>query len=62
MLSRLFQIEISESREELEKVLRHATTASSGSDLERLKKRLQEPSGIQSYGQIQKWLKSELGL
>ncbi|MBD0299134.1 MAG: helix-turn-helix domain-containing protein [Nitrososphaera sp.] len=34
----------------------------SGSDLERLKKRLQEPSGFQSYGQIQEWLKSELGL
>ena len=34
----------------------------SGSDLERLKKRLQEPSGFQSYGQIQQWFKSELGL
>ncbi|WP_442942964.1 helix-turn-helix domain-containing protein [Nostoc sp.] len=34
----------------------------SGSDLERLKKRLHEPSGFQSYGQIQEWLKSELGL
>ncbi|MEH1833898.1 MAG: hypothetical protein V7L29_17960 [Nostoc sp.] len=34
----------------------------SGEDLERLKKRLQEPSGFQSYGQIQQWLKSELGL
>ncbi len=34
----------------------------SGSDLERLKKRLQEPSGFTSYGQIQQWLKSELGL
>ena len=34
----------------------------SGSDLERLKQQLQEPSGFQSYGQIQQWLKSELGL
>ncbi|MBD6620868.1 helix-turn-helix domain-containing protein [Komarekiella sp. 'clone 1'] len=34
----------------------------SGKDLERLKKRLQEPSGFQSYGQIHQWLKSELGL
>ncbi|MEH2249905.1 helix-turn-helix domain-containing protein [Nostoc sp.] len=34
----------------------------SGKDLERLKKRLQEPSGFQSYGQIQQWIKSELGL
>ncbi|MBN3888174.1 MAG: winged helix-turn-helix domain-containing protein [Nostoc sp. JL31] len=34
----------------------------SGSDLERLKKQLQESSGFQSYGQIQQWLKSELGL
>ncbi|MBE8971108.1 helix-turn-helix domain-containing protein [Nostocales cyanobacterium LEGE 12452] len=34
----------------------------SGSDLERLERRLQEPSGFQSYGQIQQWLKSELGL
>ncbi|MDZ8079681.1 MAG: hypothetical protein RMY36_012035 [Nostoc sp. SerVER01] len=34
----------------------------SGSDLERLKERLQESSGFQSYGQIQQWLKSELGL
>ncbi len=33
-----------------------------GEDLERLKKRLQEPSGFTSYGQIQQWLKSELGL
>jgi transposase len=122
-MSRPFQIEISESQEELEKALKHATTASrkerlqmlywlksdqvnsrrslperlgrdeatitrwvrkykdegtrgllevkhapgkvpsiNGSDLERLKKRLQEPSGFQSYGQIQEWLKSELGL
>ncbi|WP_225226350.1 helix-turn-helix domain-containing protein [Komarekiella delphini-convector] len=122
-MSRPFQIEISESQEELEKALRHATTASrkerlqmlywlksdqvnsrrklaerlgrdeatitrwvrkykdegtrgllevkhapgkvpsiSGSNLEHLKKRLQEPSGFQSYGQIQEWLKSELGL
>ena len=123
VMSRPFQIEISESQEELEKALKHATTASSkerlqmlywlktgqvssrrslaerlgrdqatitrwarkykdegtrgllevkhapgkvplvsGSDLERLKKRLQEPSGFTSYGQIQQWLKSELGL
>nr|MDZ8000123.1 helix-turn-helix domain-containing protein [Aulosira sp. DedVER01a] len=34
----------------------------SGEDLERLKKRLQEPFGFTSYGQIQQWLKSELGL
>jgi hypothetical protein len=33
-----------------------------GSDLERLKQQLQELSGFQSYGQIQQWLKSELGL
>ena len=119
-MSRPFQIEISESQEELEKALRHATAASSkerlqmlywlksgqvssrrslaerlgrdeatitrwvrkykdqgrrgllevkhapgkaslmgGSDLERLKQQLQEPSGFQSYGQIQQWLKSE---
>ncbi|MEH2050158.1 hypothetical protein [Nostoc sp.] len=32
----------------------------SGSDLERLKQQLQEPSGFQSYGQIQQWLKSTL--
>ncbi|MGV0108300.1 helix-turn-helix domain-containing protein [Nostoc sp. DSM 114160] len=123
VMSGPFQIEISESLEELEKALKHSTTASSkerlqmlywlkssqvssrrslaerlgrdeatitrwvrkykdegtrgllevkhapgkapsisGSDLERLKKRLQEPSGFQSYGQIQQWLKSELGL
>jgi transposase len=123
VMSRPFQIEISESQEELEKALKYATTASSkerlqmlywlksgqvssrrslaerlgrdeatitrwvrkykdegrrgllevkhapgkvpsitGLDLERLKKRLQEPSGFQSYGQIQQWLKSELGL
>ncbi|BAY39023.1 putative transposase [Nostoc sp. NIES-2111] len=123
VMSRPFQIEISESQEELEKALKHATTASSkerlqmlywlktgqvssrrslaerlgrdqatitrwarkykdegtrgllevkhapgkvpvlsGSDLERLKKRLQEPSGFTSYGKIQQWLKSELGL
>ncbi|MEH1847483.1 MAG: hypothetical protein V7L25_21495 [Nostoc sp.] len=34
----------------------------SGSDLERLKQQLQESSRFQSYGQIQQWLKSELGL
>ncbi|WGV24012.1 helix-turn-helix domain-containing protein [Halotia branconii] len=34
----------------------------SGEDLERLKKRLQEPSGFHSYGQIQQWFKNELGL
>ena len=34
----------------------------SGLDLERLKQQLQDPSGFQSYGQIQQWLKSELGL
>jgi transposase len=33
-----------------------------GSDLERLEQRLQEPSGFTSYGQIQQWLKSELGV
>ncbi|MEH2463541.1 hypothetical protein [Nostoc sp.] len=32
-----------------------------GSDLERLKKRLHEPSGFQSYS-LQEWLKSELRL
>lgn len=123
VMSRPFQIEISESQEELEKAVKHATTASSkerlqmlywlksgqvssrrslaerlgrdeatitrwvrkykdrgtrgllevkhapgkapsiiGSDLERLEQRLQEPSGFTSYGQIQQWLKSELGL
>lgn len=123
VMSRPFQIEISESQEELEKALRHAKTASSkerlqmlywlksgqvssrrslaeclgrdeatitrwvrkykdegtrgllevkhapgkapiisGSDLESLKKRLQEASGFQSYSQIQQWLQSELGL
>ncbi|MDM9584933.1 helix-turn-helix domain-containing protein [Nostoc sp. GT001] len=122
-MSRPFQVEISESQKELEKALKHATTASSkerlqmlywlksgqvssrrtlaerlgrdeatitrwvrkykdegkrgllevkhapgkapsisGSDLERLERRLQEASGFQSYGQIQQWLKSELGL
>ncbi len=123
VMSRPFQVEISESQKELEKALKHATTASSkerlqmlywlksgqassrqelaerlgrdeatitrwvrkykdegkrgllevkhapgkapsisGSDLERLERRLQEPSGFQSYSQIQQWLKSELGL
>ena len=33
-----------------------------GENLERLKQRLQQPQGFQSYGQIQQWLKSELGL
>ncbi len=122
-MSRPFQIEILESTEELEKALRHATTASSkerlsmlywlksgqvnsrqslakftgrdpatitrwlrkykeggcagllsvkqapgkeaivaGENLARLKQRLQQPQGFQSYGQIQQWLKSELGL
>lgn len=122
-MSRPFQIEISESLEELEKALRYARTASSkerlqmlywlksgqvssrrilaqrlgrdqatitrwvrkyknegtkgllevkrapgkvpsisGSNLEQLKKRLQEPLGFQSYGQIQEWIKKELGL
>ncbi|BAY35448.1 putative transposase (plasmid) [Nostoc carneum NIES-2107] len=122
-MSRPFQVEISESQKELEKALKHATTASSkerlqmlywlksgqvssrrslaerlgrdeatitrwvrkykdegkrgllevkhapgkaasisGSDLERLERRLQEPSGFTSYGQIQQWLQSELGL
>lgn len=123
VMSRPFRIEISESQEELEKALKHATTASSkerlqmlywvksgqvssrrslaeglgrdqatitrwvrkykdegkkgllkvkhapgkvaiisGSDLERLKQRLQEPSGLTSYGQIQQWIHNELGL
>lgn len=34
----------------------------SGAALERLKQRLQEPQGFHSYGQIQKWLDTELGL
>lgn len=34
----------------------------SGTALERLKQRLQEPQGFQSYGQIQQWLVTELGL
>ena len=34
----------------------------SGENLERLKKRLEEPQGFQSYNQIQQWLESELGL
>lgn len=38
------------------------TPSLSSSDLEHLKKRLQEPSGFQSYGQIQEWIKKELGL
>ena len=122
VMSRPFRIEISESQEELETALKHATTASnkerlqmlywlksgqvssrrslaerlgrdeatitrwgrkykdegkkgllfvkyapgkvpiiSGSDLERLKQRLQEPSGFNSYGQIQQWIHKELG-
>jgi len=32
-----------------------------GSDLERLKQRLQQPQGFQSYGEIRQWLQSELG-
>ena len=116
-MTRPFQVEISESREELEKALKQVTTASSkerlqmlyllksgqvasrqrlaeligrdqatitrwlrkykdgglkgllevksapgrvaivsGSALERLKQRLQEPQGFHSYGQIQQWL------
>lgn len=34
----------------------------SGTALERLKQRLQEPQGFHSYGQIQQWLVTELGL
>ena len=34
----------------------------SGSALERLKQRLQEPQGFQSYGQIHQWVVTELGL
>jgi hypothetical protein len=34
----------------------------SGSALERLKQRLQEPQGFHSYGQIHQWLVTELGL
>jgi transposase len=34
----------------------------SGENLERLKKRLSEPQGFQSYSQIQQWLMAELGL
>jgi len=34
----------------------------SGAALERLKQRLQEPQGFHSYGQIQQWLVTELGL
>jgi len=33
-----------------------------GSALERLKQRLQEPQGFHSYGQIQQWVVTELGL
>ena len=122
-MTRPFQIEIHESQQELEKALKHATTASSkerlqmlywlqsgqvtsrqglavllgrdkatitrwlkkykdggrsgllsvkqapgqpaivsGEALERLKQRLQDPQGFQSYGQIQKWLGSEFKL
>ncbi len=34
----------------------------SGSAWERLKQRLQEPEGFQSYGQIHQWVVTELGL
>lgn len=34
----------------------------SGKNLDRLKQRLSEPEGFQSYSQIQQWLKSELGI
>jgi transposase len=34
----------------------------SGENLERLKRRLCEPQGFHSYGQIRQWLSSELGL
>lgn len=122
-MGRLFQVEVSESIEELEKALKHTITASSkerlqmlyllkrgevnsrrklaeligrdqatitrwvrkykdggrlgllevkqapgkvsivsGEALERLKQRLQSPQGFASYGQIQQWMKSELGL
>jgi transposase len=122
-MSRPFQVEISESIEELEKALKHAMTASSkerfqmlyllkrgqvtsrrslaeligrdqatvtrwvrkykdggrlgllevkhapgkvsivsGEALERLKQRLQSPQGFDSYGQIQQWIATELGL
>jgi transposase len=33
-----------------------------GEHLEHLKRRLSEPQGFDSYGQIQQWLSSELGL
>lgn len=33
-----------------------------GGNLERLKQRLQEPTGFHSYGDIQQWLARELGL
>jgi len=33
-----------------------------GEDLERLKQRLKDPQGFHSYGQIQEWLKAELGV
>ncbi|GAC1448357.1 MAG: hypothetical protein NVS2B14_17320 [Chamaesiphon sp.] len=33
-----------------------------GAALERLKQRLQEPVGFSSYGQVQQWLVTELGL
>jgi len=122
-MSRPFQVEISESQEELEKSLKYATSASSkerlqmlywlktsqvssrqalaerlgrdkatitrwlrkykdgggssllevkhapgqvpivrGEALELLKQRLQSPEGFHSYGQIQQWLVTELGL
>jgi len=123
VMSRPFQIEILESLEELEKGLKHTTTASSkerlqmlyllksgqvtsrqglaeligrdqatitrwvrkykdggrsgllevkhapgkasivsGEALSQLKQRLESPQGFQSYGQIQQWLVTELGL
>lgn len=33
-----------------------------GLDLERLKQRLMEVEGFNSYGQIQQWIETELGL
>lgn len=122
-MARPFKIEIHESQQELEKALKHATTASSkerlqmlywlqsgqvtsrqalaellgrdqatitrwlkkykdggrsgllsvkhapgqapivsGEALERLKQRFLDPQGFHSYGQIQQWLATELGL
>lgn len=34
----------------------------SGENLERLKQKLSQPQGFQSYSQIQQWLKHELGI